>query len=119
LREISMNDKVARPAHGAEIIPLVRRPLPRRAGRWLVLLPLLLAIAAAAVAWWSFTSSSTTQYVTVPATLGPVTRAVTATGTVNPELTIIVGSYVSGVIRELYCDYNTEVKKRQDRSASL
>jgi HlyD family secretion protein len=42
-----------------------------------------------------------------------VTRAVTATGTVNPELTIIVGSYVSGVIKELYCDYNTQVKKGQ------
>jgi HlyD family secretion protein len=32
---------------------------------------------------------------------------------VNPELTIIVGTYVSGVIQELYCDYNTEVKKGQ------
>jgi len=38
---------------------------------------------------------------------------VTATGTVNPELTIIVGTYVSGVIQELYCDYNTEVKAGQ------
>lgn len=33
--------------------------------------------------------------------------------TVNPELTIIVGTYVSGVIQELYCDYNTAVKKGQ------
>jgi HlyD family secretion protein len=38
---------------------------------------------------------------------------VTATGTVNPELTIIVGSYVSGVIQELSCDYNTKVKAGQ------
>ena len=37
----------------------------------------------------------------------------TATGTVNPVLTIIVGSYVSGVIQEINCDYNTEVKKGQ------
>src|ERR1019366_774865 len=42
-----------------------------------------------------------------------VTRTVTATGTVNPVLTIIVGSYVSGVIRELFCDYNTQVKQGQ------
>ncbi|CCE03051.1 Efflux transporter, RND family, MFP subunit [Bradyrhizobium sp. STM 3809] len=35
---------------------------------------------------------------------------VSTTGTANPELTVIVGSYVSGVIKELYCDYNTEVK---------
>ena len=42
-----------------------------------------------------------------------MTRSVTATGTVNPELTIIVGTYVSGVIQELLCDYNTQVKKGQ------
>jgi HlyD family secretion protein len=42
-----------------------------------------------------------------------VTRSVTATGTVNPELTIIVGTAVSGIIKELYCDYNTQVKKGQ------
>jgi len=38
---------------------------------------------------------------------------VSATGTVNPELTIIVGTYVSGVIQELTCDYNTKVKRGQ------
>jgi HlyD family secretion protein len=38
---------------------------------------------------------------------------VTATGTVNPILTIIIGSYVSGVIQSLSCDYNTLVKKDQ------
>src|SRR5208283_2851323 len=38
---------------------------------------------------------------------------VAATGTVNPELTIIVGSYVSGVIQSLACDYNTEVRAGQ------
>jgi HlyD family secretion protein len=36
-----------------------------------------------------------------------------STGTVNPELTIIVGSYVSGVIQQLTCDYNTQVKAGQ------
>jgi HlyD family secretion protein len=40
-------------------------------------------------------------------------RDINATGSVNPELTIIVGTYVSGVIQELSCDYNTEVKRGQ------
>lgn len=40
-------------------------------------------------------------------------RAVIVTGKVNPELTIIVGSYVSGVIQQLSCDYNTPVKAGQ------
>ncbi len=44
---------------------------------------------------------------------GAIARTVTATGTVNPVLTIIVGTYVSGVIQNLYCDYNTQVKAGQ------
>ena len=48
-----------------------------------------------------------------PVTVGPISRAVTATGTVNPELTIIVGTYVSGVIQDLTCDFNTQVKRGQ------
>ena len=53
------------------------------------------------------------QYVSAPAGRGAITRAVTATGTVNPVLTIIVGTYVSGVIQNLYCDYNTQVRAYQ------
>jgi len=71
------------------------------------------ALATASVAWWGLGTTGTIRYTTVPVSRGAVTRAVTATGTVNPELTIIIGSYVSGVIKELYCDYNTQVKKGQ------
>jgi len=53
------------------------------------------------------------HYFTAPITRGPIARSVTATGTVNPILTIIVGSYVSGVIQSLSCDYNTVVKAGQ------
>jgi HlyD family secretion protein len=110
-----MDDKTTPARHGAEIIPLVRPPAPRRARRYGPIVLVLAAVAAGggAAAWLGFARSSPVQYVTAPVTRGPVTRAVTATGTVNPELTIIVGSYVSGVIRQLYCDYNTEVKKGQ------
>ncbi|MGP0092153.1 MAG: efflux RND transporter periplasmic adaptor subunit [Xanthobacteraceae bacterium] len=82
--------------------------------RWLtVSLGSLLVLACVAAAWWFSRESSAVHYTTVPATRGAVTRTVTATGTVNPVLTIIVGTYVSGVIRELYCDYNTQVRKGQ------
>jgi HlyD family secretion protein len=53
------------------------------------------------------------QYVTIPVTRGAITRVVTSTGTVNPVLTIIVGTYVSGVIQNLFCDYNTQVRAGQ------
>ena len=84
-------------------------------GAWIIggLLSLLLLAGLAGTLWWTSRLHTGVQYATVPVTRGPITRAVTATGTVNPVLTIIVGSYVSGVIQELYCDYNTQVKKGQ------
>ena len=76
-----------------------------------------LAVVASAVlgifAWWHFGQKPNVYYTTETVSQGAVTRTVTATGTVNPELTIIVGSYVSGVILSLSCDYNTEVKAGQ------
>jgi HlyD family secretion protein len=74
---------------------------------------LLAVVAAIGVAWWLTTAEAPVSYTTAPVTRGDVTRAVIATGTVNPVLTIIVGSYVSGVIQQLYCDYNTQVKTGQ------
>src|SRR5450631_1471397 len=81
---------------------------------WLIAgLGALLIVAVAGAMWWAFAERSSVRYVTAPVAKGAVTRTVTATGTVNPELTIIVGAAVSGIIRELYCDYNTKVKKGQ------
>ncbi|MFI4987632.1 MAG: efflux RND transporter periplasmic adaptor subunit [Alphaproteobacteria bacterium] len=102
--------------------PASRNPLPhpkatarpRLAGRRLILALLLLAAAAAGGAvWWRARDHVPVRYVTAAVTQGPIQRFVTATGTVNPVLTIIIGSYVSGVIQSLSCDYNTEVKQRQ------
>lgn len=78
----------------------------------------LIAIAVAIVAfagalYWTFHSSGNVAYVTAPVTRGTVARSVSATGSVNPILTITVGSYVSGVIQEIDCDFNTIVKKGQ------
>jgi HlyD family secretion protein len=67
----------------------------------------------AAVAWWRSERAEAPKYLTVSPEKGSVIRSVNATGTVNPVLTVIVGSYVSGVIRDVYCDYNTQVRKGQ------
>ncbi len=42
---------------------------------------------------------------------GDIEMAVTATGTVNPVTTVLVGTQVSGTIKELYVDFNSPVKK--------
>lgn len=95
--------------------PPVPVPATRRSRQfWLVGAVLALAVVAAIGAGWWFTGSNgTVNYTTAAVTHGDVTRAVIATGTVNPVLTIIVGSYVSGVIQEIHCDYNTKVTKGQ------
>lgn len=91
---------------------------PRRAssrGYWLagVLIALALAVAAVAGARWLASAGNSIRYTTLPVTRGDITRTVIATGTLNPELTIIVGTYVSGVIKDLFCDYNSKVHKGQ------
>ena len=50
---------------------------------------------------------------TAPVTRGPVTAAVSATGTLNAVITVLVGSQVSGQVKELYADFNSQVKKGQ------
>src|SRR5579871_532591 len=84
----------------------------RRRG-WLAIALIALLAAGGGVKWWTARHTELLHYSTAPAGYGDVTRSVVATGTVNPELTIMVGTYVSGVIQELLCDYNTRVKAGQ------
>jgi HlyD family secretion protein len=72
-----------------------------------------LAILLGGGAYWYFNRGGETAYVTQAVGRGTVMRAVTATGSVNPVLTITVGTYVSGVIQQIHCDFNTVVKKGQ------
>jgi HlyD family secretion protein len=73
-----------------------------------------IALLAAGGLWWRQAHApATLHYVTARLDRGPVVRAVTASGTVNPVLTVIVGSYVSGVVRDIGCDFNTVVHKGQ------
>jgi HlyD family secretion protein len=67
------------------------------------------------VAGWYFLTGSTTapKIVTAKVTEGPIVRSVTATGTVNPVITVQLGTYVSGPIIAIYKDYNAPVKKGQ------
>jgi HlyD family secretion protein len=46
-------------------------------------------------------------------TRGPITQAVTATGTLNPVVNVQVGSQVSGNIAKLSADFNSQVKAGQ------
>lgn len=44
---------------------------------------------------------------------GDIATTVTATGTVNPVTTVLVGTQVSGTIKHIFVDFNSSVKKGQ------
>jgi HlyD family secretion protein len=72
----------------------------------------LLAITGGYV-WWKDPFASTATYRLAAVERGPVIAAVAATGTLNPVVSVQVGSQVSGQIKELYADYNSPVRKGQ------
>jgi HlyD family secretion protein len=79
--------------------------------RWWIILGVI--IAAGVYFGWRLKRPKPLQFVTMPATMGDVIRSIITTGSVNPVVTVQVGSYVSGPIQALYCDYNTKVKAGQ------
>jgi HlyD family secretion protein len=81
---------------------------------WLIATALgVLLLAGIGGLFWFLGTKGGTEYSTAQVTRGTVARTSTATGTVNPVLTIIVGTYVSGVIQNIFCDYNTRVRAGQ------
>lgn len=48
-----------------------------------------------------------------PAQQDSIVQTVTATGVVQPVYKVVVGTQVSGIVKKLYVDYNSEVKKGQ------
>jgi HlyD family secretion protein len=83
-----------------------------RTWRWQALVLLGAVVAIGGIALRSRTSVAT-DYVTAPIRRGDIVRTTTASGMVNPVETVQIGSYVSGRIQSLSCDYNTGVVKGQ------
>ncbi len=63
--------------------------------------------------YWNGGEKSSVKHKTAKIERGTVTQTVTATGTINPVLTVQVGSQVSGIIKALYADFNSVVKAGQ------
>src|SRR6478672_11919441 len=76
-------------------------------------LPIVIGIAVVIVIGLLFSrcrNDSAQHFQTVAVTRGPITQAVTATGTLNPVQNVQVGSQVSGNIQKLSVDFNSIVK---------
>lgn len=73
----------------------------------------VLMMMLGAAGWYFAHRAPPVRYTTAPVTRGDVATTLTASGTVNPVVTVQVGTYVSGTIIDLPCDYNTQVHKGQ------
>lgn len=51
------------------------------------------------------------EFVTANIQKGHIKQMVTASGIINPLSTVTIGTQVSGTVKEIYVDYNSEVKK--------
>jgi len=77
---------------------------------WVVLIVALLIVASVVR---QCRNAVAENYQTSIVTRGPITQAVTATGTLNPVVNVQVGSQVSGNIAKLFADFNSQVKAGQ------
>src|SRR5438309_4350221 len=82
----------------------------RRLGLLLIVIVGLLLLLFVVRQYWQRNAAN---YQTTTVTRGGLTQSVTATGTLNPVVTVQVGSQVSGNIAKLFADFNSQVKAGQ------
>ncbi len=80
-----------------------------------MVLSILLVIVLAMVSYGVFLRSPSPKYTFRfdKVTSGDLTVFVTATGTINPVVSVDVGTQVSGIVSKLYADFNSVVKQGQ------
>ena len=76
---------------------------------WGVVLLLLAAGAWFGYKYWKSPHNDLPEYRTGQVSRGELVQTVTASGQLNPMLSVQVGSQVSGIIQNLYADFNTIV----------
>ncbi|MCC7327349.1 MAG: efflux RND transporter periplasmic adaptor subunit [Burkholderiales bacterium] len=90
-------------------------PSSSRPRRYALLLTGLVVVAGAAFGLWNVIGGSASapdfRFATVER--GNVVSVVSASGTLNAVTTVLVGSQISGQIKELLVDFNAQVKKGQ------
>ena len=78
------------------------------------LIVLLIVIAAAAGGGWYYFRGKTVkqpEFQTAKVARGDITQSVTATGDLQPVVTVDIGAQVSGQIKEVLVDFNSQVKQ--------
>ncbi len=85
----------------------------RRFFRIVITLAVVAGLAALGWMWFFGGSTQTVRYTTEPAVRGDLTVVVTATGSVEPTNLVEISSELSGTVRSVTVDYNSEVTAGQ------
>ena len=83
----------------------------KRYWMWFALLLVLVVASAGYLVWWK--KSDLPQYRTSAIEKGRLVASVAATGTLQPVISVQVGSQVSGQLKDVLVDFNSLVKKNQ------
>ena len=86
--------------------------LLKRNSKYLLLF-VLVAVIAAAVLAFERNSLVPSEFRVAKLERGSITKSVSASGQLNPVVTVEVGSEISGQVSELLVDYNSQVKSGQ------
>src|ERR1700691_4135657 len=81
--------------------------------KWLIIIVILGGAGAAGYWYWQHPRETAPDYKTAEVTKGDLIQLVTATGQLNPQTNVDVGSQVSGIISKLMVDYNSPVTNGQ------
>jgi HlyD family secretion protein len=79
----------------------------------IIFLLVLAGLGAGGFWYWKHREPEAPQYQFTEVARGDITQVVTATGQIEPVMTVNVGSQISGTIQQLFADYNTPVKEGQ------
>ena len=107
------NEAKAAPVGNPDLAAILAASRRTTRGRWRgrLLVLLLLALAGGSAAYfYSGRSGSQYSYTTLPAKRGDLTVLVTATGSVQPTEQVDISSELSGTVRDVNVDYNSNVK---------
>ncbi|OUT97411.1 MAG: hypothetical protein CBC01_06095 [Betaproteobacteria bacterium TMED41] len=63
--------------------------------------------------FWGPFSEKRFDWKTALVTSGPIEKKITANGTINPVFTVNVGTQISGIVQDVFVDYNDKVMKDQ------
>jgi HlyD family secretion protein len=84
---------------------------PGSSSRWIIIFILVLVAVVGGWYYWAGHGSKAPDYYTATVARGDIVQNVTATGTIQPVLDVLVSSQISGYVNSLSADFNSKVKK--------